>query len=243
MAKLVVITGASRGLGYATADRLAAAGVAVIGVARTEPEQGFPGEFISGDLSLEEERDGLFRDLATRYEIDGLVNNVAERGPAARGTLVTDLEMESFDAVFDMSVRVAVQAGRALIPGMVQRGYGRVINLSSVKALGGAKRTSYSAAKSAIIGITRSWALELAKSGVTVNAVAPGVIATEFFRDLSTGTSGLEQEYLADIPMGRLGRPEESAALIAFLLGDDAGYITGQTIFIDGGQSVGLQGL
>jgi len=115
---------------------------------------------------------------------------------------------------------------------------GRIVNVSSRVIHGGHERTSYAAAKSALIGCTRTWALELAEYGVTVNAVAPGPIETELFRVAQPAGSDAEKRAVASIPMKRLGTPAEVAAAIAFLLSDDAGFITGQVLGIDGGGSL-----
>ena len=126
---------------------------------------------------------------------------------------------------------------------MKQNGYGRIINVSSLVVLGLPLRTSYAAAKAGLIAMTRSWATELAPTGITVNAVAPGPVETELFRANNPSGSEGEKRYLDSIPMGRLGKPEEIAAAIAFLAADDAAFITGQTLFVDGGGSLGRQAI
>ena len=122
---------------------------------------------------------------------------------------------------------------------MLQRRWGRIVNLSSLVALGAVDRTAYAAAKAAMIGLTRTWALELAADGITVNAVAPGPIETALFRANNPVGSESERRYLQRVPMGRVGNPDEVASVIAFLCSAEAGYITGQTIHVDGGASTG----
>ena len=137
---------------------------------------------------------------------------------------------------------VYLQAVQALLPGMTERGWGRIVNISSLTVLGAVERTAYAAAKAALVSFSRSWALELATIGITVNAVSPGPTETELFRANNQPGSEGEGRYLSAVPMRRFGRPDEIAAAIAFLLSEDAGFITGQTLHVDGGASVGKSG-
>jgi NAD(P)-dependent dehydrogenase (short-subunit alcohol dehydrogenase family) len=122
---------------------------------------------------------------------------------------------------------------------MKARRWGRIVNISSLTVLGSVERTAYAAAKAALVSFTRSWALELATCGITVNAVSPGPTETELFRANNPSGSAGEARYLAGVPMGRFGAPGEIAATIAFLLSDDAAFMTGQTLNVDGGASIG----
>ena len=145
--------------------------------------------------------------------------------------------------MFDLNVRTAVQLTQAVIPGMKTRGWGRVVNLTSLVTVGYPERTSYGAAKAALDFCTRAWARELATTGITVNSVAPGPTETQTFRAGSPPGSPGERRYLQAVPQGRLGQPEEIAAAISFLLSDDAAFITGQTLRVDGGGSIGANSL
>lgn len=232
--KIVVITGNSRGIGLVSSQRLARAGYHVIGIARTNSIEDFPGDFFTCDLSSQTETGNLLNFLLSTYDVAGLVNNVGAGGPQPLGTIDLDALMD----LYNINVRTAVQMTQGLIGRMKEKKWGSIINLSSRAIFGISGRTSYSAAKSALIGCTRVWALELATFGITVNAVAPGPIETEMFRKIRPLGSTEEKELLASIPMGRVGEPKEIAAAIEFLLSDDAGFITGQTLCVDGGGSL-----
>ena len=231
--KTVVVTGASKGIGWATSQRLAKTGYHVVGIARTKPKD-FPGEFLACDLSSEEETDRIIKMLLDNFNVEALINNVGAGGPQPLGSI----DLDSLKALFDINVRTAVQMTQGLVGKMKEDKWGRIINLASRAIFGVPGRTSYAAAKSALIGCTRVWALELASFGITVNAVAPGPIETEMFRTIRPLGSQAEKELLACIPMGRVGQPTEVAAAIEFLLSEDAGFITGQTLCVDGGGSL-----
>ncbi len=234
MTATILITGASRGIGLHTARLLQAQGGSVVGIARTSVED-FPGKLYQADLSTERGTQACLAAILAEHRIDGVVNNVG----LARGQSIGELDLEEFRTVLDMNARVAAQVASAFIPSMIEVNYGRIVNVSSVVALGAPNRTSYAAAKGALISMTRAWALELAANGITVNAVAPGPTETEFFRTLNPPGSPGEQRYLAQLPVKRLGQPQEIATAIAFLLAKDAGFITGQVLYVDGGLSVG----
>jgi len=230
-----LITGASKGIGRALSQALADAGHLVVGIARQAEGIEFPGVLVPVDLGNREETEKALSALVSKYRFDGLVNNVG----LVRPQLLGEVRLDDFDAVMRVNLHSAIQATQALLPGMRDRGWGRVVNISSLTVLGITHRTAYAAAKAAIISFTRSWALELATTGITVNSVAPGPTETELFRANNPPGSEGEIRYLSGVPVGRFGQPEEIAAAIKFLLSEDSGFITGQTLFVDGGASIG----
>ena len=234
MARTILITGATKGIGRATADRLAAAGHHVVGIARAASPD-FPGELIELDLADAAATQHALADLVARREVEAVINNVGLVHPQPLGGVTLNV----LAAVLDLNLRTAVQTVQAALPGMRARRWGRIVNISSLTVLGITERTAYAAAKAGLISFTRGWALELARDGITVNAVAPGPTETELFRANSPPGSAGEARYLAAVPMGRFGHPGEIAAAIAFLLSEDAAFITGQTIHADGGASIG----
>ncbi|MGN6581575.1 MAG: SDR family oxidoreductase [Bordetella sp.] len=231
----VLITGATKGIGWALTQRLADQGCHVVGIARNTEDVDFPGYLYACDLSDAGRTEEVLREIREKYPVDAIVNNVGVVAPQPLGSI----DLATLYRVLDLNVRAAVQVTQIFIESMKARRTGRIVNIVSRAIHGGQDRTAYSAAKSALVGCTKTWALELAEYGITVNAVAPGPIETELFRQNHPAGSDAEKASLASIPMRRFGTPADVAAAAAFLLSDEAGYITGQVLGVDGGGSLG----
>jgi 3-oxoacyl-[acyl-carrier protein] reductase len=237
--QVAIVTGASRGIGRATAIALAATGVKVVvnyaqssGAAEavvTEIEKnGGNAIAFKADVSKTEEVDSLIEQtLKTFGRIDILVNNAG----ITRDTLLLRMKLEDWQAVIDLNLTGVFLCTKAVSKVMLKQKSGRVINITSVAGLmGNPGQANYSAAKAGVIGFSKTVAKELAVRGITVNAVAPGFIATDMTNDLKA------DEILKYIPLARYGQPEEVAGMIRFLATDPAAaYITGQVFNVDGG--------
>lgn len=230
-----VVTGASSGIGEAVAHQLLDSGRTVITLQRRPPR--FKHErllFYAVDLADAGAARRVAGEIAAGHAVRYLVNNAGVNRP---GTL-EQTTVEDLDYAMAVNVRAAMVLTQAFAPGMRAAGFGRIVNISSRAALGKTGRTAYSAAKAGLIGMTRTLCLELAASGITVNAIAPGPVATELFDRGHPPGGEKRQRVIEGIPVKRVGTPEDVARAVVFLLSPDSGYITGQTLFVCGGTSV-----
>lgn len=233
MTKHVLVTGATKGIGLAISEILIADGYQVIGIARNLLDS-FPGKLYICDLSDVESTKSTLNEIKLGYNVTHIVNNVGISLPQPLG----EIDLDSLNTVLDLNVRTAVQITQAFLECMQINQYGRIINITSRAIFGVRSRSSYAAAKSALLGLTKTWALELAPYNITVNSIAPGPIETELFRKTRPVGSESEKSVIASIPLGRIGKPEEIAAAVKFLLSEEAGFITGHNLCVDGGGSL-----
>ena len=231
--KTVLVTGANRGIGLATCKILSKKKYKIIGVARSKIKN-FPGKFIECDLSNQNSINDLIKKIK-KYNINCLVNNAG----TSFGQSIDDLDLDTFDKSINLNLRPAVQLSLELVKNMKKKKFGRIVSISSRAALGRELRTSYSVAKSGLYGFTRTWALELAKFNITVNLVSPGPIMTELHKRNNSQNKSYQKKYLNQNPMRRYGDPSEVAAAICFFISDEASFITGQSLYVCGGMSVG----
>lgn len=242
--KVAIVTGGSRGIGRAVSIALAGAGAHVLVNYRSNEEAaketlrrieeaGGTGEILGFDVSDPESVDAAIKDAARRLgHIDILVNNAG----ISIDQLLLRVSAKDLEMTWATNVNGALFCAKACIRPMMKKRWGRIINLSSVVAeSGNPGQAVYSSSKAALLGLTRTLAREYASRGITVNAVAPGFIETDMTADLSdAGKQGI----IDQTPLGRIGRPEEVAAAVVFLASEEASYITGQVVRVNGGMHV-----
>lgn len=237
--RVAVVTGASRGIGRAIALRLAAQGAIVMAGARGTNAQPVVDEIVAAGgrataLALDitdptSVEAAVAATLAAHQRLDILVNNAG----ITKDQLMLRMKRDDWDAVINTNLTGTYTCVQAVLKTMVKQRAGRIISISSVVGQSGnAGQVNYAASKAGLIGMTKALALEVASRGITVNAVAPGLIETDMTKGISEGA---HEEWAAKIPLKRLGTPEDIASAVAFLASDEASYITGQVLAVNGG--------
>ena len=245
--RVALITGGARGIGKAAARKMAQEGASVVlldilpkEAAQTAEElkaMGGKALGIKADVTCKEEVVKAVEQTLTHFgRVDILVNNAGIVKPA----LLEDVLDGDWEEVVNVNLKGAFFCTRAVLPAMKKQRYGKIISISSRASLGKELRTVYGATKAALIGVTRTWALELAPYNINVNCIGPGPIATELFKRNNPADSPKTKAIIDAIPLKRMGQPEDVANLISFLASDESSFITGQAIFICGGITVGL---
>jgi len=244
--RVAIITGGARGIGKATAFKMVREGasVALFDILAKEVAQAAQDLQASGGKALgmkadvrhkDEVDQAVERTLKHFGRVDILVNNAGIVNPA----LLENVREEDWDEVVNTNLKGSFFCTQASIPTMKKNRYGKIINIGSRASLGKEERTVYGATKAGLIGVTRTWALELAQHNINVNYIGPGPIATELFKAANPEDSPKTKALVNGIPLKRMGQPEDVANLVSFLASDESSFITGQAIFICGGLSVG----
>ena len=229
MQERVLITGGMSGIGAAIAKSCQRAGYETVIIDR------LPGGIVA-DLSDPLATEKALEEALRGGAITRLVNNVGVVVPAK----LEEQTLSELELAWSLNLRVSLQCMQALLPGMKENKFGRVVNMSSRAALGKELRTAYAATKAGLIGMTRVWALELGAYGITVNAIAPGPIRTELFDKANPPDSPRTQAIINGVPVKRIGMPDDVARAVAFFLDKENGFVTGQTLYVCGGMTVGV---
>jgi len=228
----LLVTGGASGIGRAIAEEGLSLGWDVVVIDRDKAPVG---RAVTADLSDPDATAAALDAALADGPVTRLVNNVGAVFPHS----LEEQTLAEVDAAYALNLRCAVQCAQAVLPGMKAAGFGRIVNMSSRAALGKELRTAYAASKAALIGLTRVWALELGEHGITVNAIGPGPIATDLFTRANPADSPRTRAIVESVPVRRLGTPDDIAHAAGYLLGDRAGFVTGQILYVCGGMTVG----
>lgn len=229
-----VITGGNKGIGADLAQAMRGRGWHVVSLARHRSGAGGIEE-VTADLTDPQAVAHAAADIAARHQVTHLVHNAGIILP----NLIEDARVEEMQTLTQLHLGAALQLLQAFLPAMKERGFGRVLFNASRAALGAKTRTSYSASKAGMIGMARTWALELAPHGITVNVVAPGPVLTDNFWGIVPKGSDAESDLATRLPVGRLGTVGDITRAFMFFAEPEAGFVTGQTLYVCGGASIG----
>ncbi len=242
--KVALVTGASRGIGAAIAGQLGEQGATVVGTATTEKgaaaiteafkQQGIAGRGMALNVTDAEAVVEVLKTIVSEY---GVISILVNNAGITRDNLLLRMKDDEWEDVIDTNLSAIYRLSKGCLRGMARLRWGRIINISSVVgSMGNAGQSNYSATKAGVEGFSRALAREIGSRGITVNAVAPGFIDTDMTRELPEAQ---RDALLSQIAVGRLGRPEEIAAVVGFLASDAAAYVTGETIHVNGGMYMG----
>ena len=231
-----LVTGASGGIGRAIAEAMLAAGHRVVSLDRRLPDWSHARlEPVVVDLFDPKATADAAADVAARHDVSHVVHNAG----VIRPNPIEQTTVEDIAALSQLHLGAALTLIQAVLPGMKQRHFGRIVLIASRAALGLATRTAYAATKSGMFGMARTWALETAPHGITVNLVAPGPIETDMFHEMIPQGSPKVDQLARSIPVGRIGQPNDVARAVMFFASKEADFITGQALYVCGGASIG----
>lgn len=231
-----IVTGGSAGIGAEISRQLLDAGYTVISMARRDPDFTHPRlHSVKADLLDAQATKEAAAQVASQFKVSHLIHNAGVIWP----NLLEDVELDELQGLTQIHLGSAITLAQACLPSMKEQNFGRIVLMSSRGALGLQTRTAYSATKSGMIGMARTWALELAPKGITVNVVAPGPIQTDMFYDVIEAGSEREANIAKGIPVQRLGRADDVARAVMFFSDPANSFVTGQTLYVCGGASIG----
>jgi len=235
----VLITGGSKNIGAAICRRASEDGFNVISVDIAKPTHKYCKAYFQSDLSSELETHKVLSEITNKFNITNLINNVGIVSPDS----IQNTSIRDFNEVMNINTKAALMATKAVIPSMKKNRGGRIVSIVSRVILGKELRTSYSASKGALLAMTRTWALELAPYGITVNCVAPGPIGTSAFWENNPVDAKQTKTIVNSIPVKRMGTANDVAHAVSYFLDDRSSFVTGQILYVCGGLTVGLSGI